>query len=95
MHKPKKSTDPNVLWCLPLTFLLLASLSLIFPEILGNGGALAQAVFDGMTVQYAAVIVVVKAFVVLLTLKNWRIRWNLDSLIFNGSSSGISWCCAL
>lgn len=37
---------------------------------MGNGGALAQGVFDGMTVQYAAVIVVVKAFVVLLTLKN-------------------------
>ncbi|MBD8955822.1 MAG: voltage-gated chloride channel protein [Streptococcus lutetiensis] len=66
----QKTTDHNVLWRLPLTFLLLASLSLIFPEILGNGGALAQGVFDGMTVQYAAVIVVVKAFVVLLTLKN-------------------------
>ena len=66
----QKTTDHNVLWRLPLTFLLLASLSLIFPEILGNGGAMAQGVFDGMTVQYAAVIVVVKAFVVLLTLKN-------------------------
>ena len=66
----QKTTDHNVLWCLPLTFLLLASLSLIFPELLGNGGAMAQGVFDGMTVQYAAVIVVVKAFVVLLTLKN-------------------------
>ena len=66
----QKTTDHNVLCRLPLTFLLLASLSLIFPEILGNGAALAQAVFDGMTVQYAAVIVVVKAFVVLLTLKN-------------------------
>lgn len=66
----QKATDYTILWRLPLTFLLLASLSFVFPEILGNGGAMAQAVFDGMTVQYAAMIVVVKAFVVLLTLKN-------------------------
>ena len=65
-----KVTTKSILWKLPLTFLLLASFFLYFPEILGNGGAMAQGVFDGMTVQYAAVIVVVKAFVVLLTLKN-------------------------
>ncbi|QMS97139.1 chloride channel protein [Streptococcus equinus] len=66
----QKATDYTILWRLPLTFLLLASLSLVFPEILGNGGAMAQGVFDGMTAQYAAMIVVVKSFVVLLTLKN-------------------------
>ncbi|WP_435432364.1 chloride channel protein [Streptococcus equinus] len=66
----QKVTDHTILWRLPLTFLLLASLSLVFPEILGNGGAMAQGVFDGMTAQYAAMVVVVKALVVLLTLKN-------------------------
>ncbi|SDQ27820.1 H+/Cl-antiporter ClcA [Streptococcus equinus] len=66
----QKVTDYTILWRLPLTFLLLASLSFVFPEILGNGGALAQGVFDGMTAQYAVMIVLVKAFVVLLTLKN-------------------------
>lgn len=66
----KKETHEAILWKLPLTFLLLASFALYFPEILGNGGALAQAVFDGMAVQYAAMMLIVKAFVVLLTLKN-------------------------
>ena len=58
------------MWKLPLTFLLLASFALYFPEILGNGGALAQAVFDGMPVSYAISILVIKACFVLLTLKN-------------------------
>lgn len=50
--------------------MLLASCSLYFPEILGNGGALAQAVFDGLGVWYALASVVIKAVLVLLTLKN-------------------------
>ena len=58
------------MWKLPLIFLLLASFSFYFPEILGNGGALEQAVFNGMGVWYALACVVVKAFLVLLTLKN-------------------------
>lgn len=65
-----KVTTKSILWKLPLTFLLLASFSLYFPEILGNGGALAQAVFDGMGVWYALACVVIKAVLVLLTLKN-------------------------
>ncbi len=66
----KKVTNQTILWKLPLTFLLLANFSLYFPEILGNGGALAQAVFNGMGVWYALACVVIKAFLVLLTLKN-------------------------
>ena len=65
-----KVTTKSILWKLPLTFLLLACFSLYFPEILGNGGALAQAVFDGMGVWYALACVVIKAVLVLLTLKN-------------------------
>lgn len=58
----RKVTTKSILWKLPLTFLLLASFSLYFPEILGNGGALAQAVFDGMGVWYALACVVIKAY---------------------------------
>ncbi|UVF03437.1 chloride channel protein [Streptococcus equinus] len=65
-----KETHQAILWKLPLTFLLLASFALYFPEILGNGGALAQAVFDGMAVSYAIPILIIKACLVLLTLKN-------------------------
>ena len=65
-----KVTTKSILWKLPLTFLLLASCSLYFPEILGNGGALAQAVFDGLGMWYALDCVVIKAVLVLLTLKN-------------------------
>ena len=65
-----KETHEAILWKLPLTFLLLASVALYFPEILGNGGALAQAVFDGMTLSYAIPILSIKACLVLLTLKN-------------------------
>lgn len=65
-----KETHEAILWKLPLTFLLLASVALYFPEILGNGGALAQAVFDGLGVWYALASVVIKAVLVLLTLKN-------------------------
>lgn len=65
-----KETHEAILWKLPLTFLLLASVALYFPEILGNGGALAQAVFDGMTLSYAIPILIIKACLVLLTLKN-------------------------
>ena len=54
----------------PLNFFASRKLSLYFPEILGNGGALAQAVFDGMGVWYALACVVIKAVLVLLTLKN-------------------------
>lgn len=50
--------------------MLLAICSLYFLEILGNGGALAQAVFDGLGVWYALASVVIKAVLVLLTLKN-------------------------
>lgn len=64
-----KVTTKSILWKLPLTFLLLACFSLYFPEILGNGGALAQAVFDGMYRWYALACVVIKAVFVLLTLK--------------------------
>lgn len=65
-----KVTTKSILWKLPLTSLLLASFFLYFPEILGNGGALAQAVFDGMGVWYGLACVVIKAVLVLLTLKN-------------------------
>lgn len=78
-----KVTTKSILWKLPLTFLLLASCSLYFPEILGNGGALAQAVFDGMCVWYALACVVIKAVLVLLTLKKWCLRRHSDTLIFN------------
>ncbi|WP_257235544.1 chloride channel protein [Streptococcus macedonicus] len=37
---------------------------------MGNGGALAQAVFDGLGMWYALASVVIKAVLVLLTLKN-------------------------
>ncbi|WP_257235399.1 chloride channel protein [Streptococcus macedonicus] len=37
---------------------------------MGNGGALAQAVFDGLGMWYALDCVVIKAVLVLLTLKN-------------------------
>ncbi|HEL1640948.1 TPA: chloride channel protein [Streptococcus suis] len=65
-----KLTTKSMLWKLPLTFFLLASFSLYFPEILGNGGALAQAAFDGMSIWYALACVVIKVLLVLLTLKN-------------------------
>lgn len=90
-----KETHEAILWKLPLTFLLLASVALYFPEILGNGGALTQAVFDGMTLSYAIPILIIKVCLVLLTLKKWRIRRYLNTIVFNGGSFRISICCAL
>lgn len=88
-----KETHEAILWKLPLTFLLLASVALYFPEILGNGGALAQAVFDGMTLSYAISILIIKAC--LIDSKKWRIRRYLNTIVFNGGGFRISICCAL
>ncbi|WP_152972521.1 chloride channel protein [Streptococcus orisasini] len=64
-----KTKDRAILWQLPLSFLLLAAIALNFPELLGNGGALAQKVFFGMPLTQALLILPIKAFLVLLVLR--------------------------
>lgn len=89
----KKETHEAILWKLPLTFLLLASVALYFPEILGNGGALAQAVFDGMGVWYALAILLIKACLVLLTLKNGAYGGTLTPSFSMGAVLGFLGAC--
>ncbi|WP_438059297.1 chloride channel protein [Streptococcus ruminicola] len=88
-----KETHQAILWKLPLTFLLLASFALYFPEILGNGGALAQAVFDGMGVWYALAILLIKACLVLLTLKNGAYGGTLTPSFSMGAVLGFLGAC--
>ncbi|MGT2947744.1 chloride channel protein [Streptococcus devriesei] len=66
-HKTKSRA---ILWQLPLSFLIVAALSVIFPEILGNGGALVQKVFSALSPVQALMVLPVKAFLVLLVLKS-------------------------
>lgn len=83
-----KITTKSILWKLPLTFVALASFSLVFPEILGNGGALAQLVFNGMNAWNALACVIIKAIFVLLTLKNGAYGGTLTSSFAIGAVLG-------
>ena len=64
-HKPK---DYRLLVSLPLAFTVLALASLAFPELMGNGSNLAQAAFNGMSLNYALASFLVKCLAVLLAL---------------------------
>lgn len=61
--------DFKILYALPLTFLLLAGMALVFPEILGNGEALAKTVIQDQPIGKLFVLVLAKIIVVSVVLK--------------------------
>ena len=67
-HKRRK--DETILWALPLTFLVLASLAVFFPIFMGNGQVLAQALLSNQSIPYIPLTLAVKGLLVYLFLRN-------------------------
>lgn len=69
-----KAKDRSLLWRIPLSFALVAVVSLWLPEILGNGRLLTQHTFnvslDAAAVGYVAALAVAKAAVVVVSLRS-------------------------
>lgn len=58
----------KILLSLPVVSLIVSVLSIVYPQILGNGNALVQEVFKGTTVSLIAILVVLKMIATLSTL---------------------------
>jgi len=66
----KRRKDESILWALPLTFLVLASLAVFFPIFMGNGQVLAQALLSNQSIPYIPLTLAVKGLLVYLFLRN-------------------------
>lgn len=68
----KAPKDGRLLWQMPLVALLTGLIAMVFPEIMGNGRALAQTVFANTDVSFIKIFLVgaaAKALVTVLTLR--------------------------
>ncbi|MBM7643653.1 chloride channel protein [Streptococcus loxodontisalivarius] len=66
----KKIKDKRILWALPLTFILLAFVTIYFPEIMGNGEAMATRIIAGQPWHRVLFLILIKAVMVLLVLSS-------------------------
>ena len=64
----RRIRDKRLLVSLPLAFLVLGYLAFQWPHLLGNGRMMAQEVLNGTTIDNATVLLLFKAFIVLLVL---------------------------
>ena len=85
-HKQK---DKLILAYLPLAFALLALLSLTFPELLGNGGAFAQQVFNGMGMKHTFLLLFLKAALVVFVMRAGAYGGTLTPSFAMGSALGL------
>lgn len=85
----RKQKDKFILVYLPLVFALLSLLSPLFPELLGNGGALAQQVFNGMSSGRVLLLVFLKAALVILVMRAGAYGGTLTPSFAMGSALGM------
>lgn len=84
----------HILWQLPLASLLTGSIAYFFPEIMGNGRALAQLAIGGSTARYQQIVIVLivgaglKAIVTVLTIRSGASGGTLTPSISIGGALG-------
>ncbi|PJG86487.1 chloride channel protein [Conservatibacter flavescens] len=79
----------QVLWTLPLAFLLTAVIAIWLPQILGNGRSAAQTAYWGVSLGLCSALLVAKTFVVLLTLRSGAYGGTLTPGLSLGALSGL------
>lgn len=87
----KQTKDKNILWQLPLTGLLMGVIATVFPEIMGNGRALAQLSIDTINHKFLLLLLVgaiIKAVVTVLTIKSGASGGTLTPSISIGAVMG-------
>ncbi|MCS4487727.1 chloride channel protein [Streptococcus sciuri] len=84
-----RKKDKTILYFLPLASLITGLFALVFPSILGNGSALIQEAFSGLSFSRAAILFVIKASVILLCFLAGAYGGTLTSSFALGSLSGL------
>ena len=84
----KRWKDKNILWALPLAFLVLGSLAVFFPIFMGNGQVLAQALLFSQQIPYLPLVLAVKGLLVYLLLRNGAYGGTLTPSFALGIGSG-------
>ena len=84
----KRWKDRNILWALPLAFLVLGCLAVIFPIFMGNGQVLAQAMLSSQQIPYLPLVLAVKGLLVYLLLRNGAYGGTLTPSFALGIGSG-------
>ena len=84
----KRWKDRNILWALPLAFLVLGGLAVFFPIFMGNGQVLAQALLSSQQIPYLPLALAVKGLLVYLLLRNGAYGGTLTPSFALGIGSG-------
>ena len=84
----KRWKDRNILWALPLAFLVLGCLAVFFPIFMGNGQVLAQAMLSSQQIPYLPLVLAVKGLLVYLLLRNGAYGGTLTPSFALGIGSG-------
>ena len=84
----KRWKDRNILWALPLAFLVLGCLAVIFPIFMGNGQVLAQVLLSSQSIPYLPLALAVKGLLVYLLLRNGAYGGTLTPSFALGIGSG-------
>ena len=84
----KRWKDRNILWALPLAFLVLGCLSVFFPIFMGNGQVLAQAMLSSQQIPYLPLVLAVKGLLVYHLLRNGAYGGTLTPSFALGIGSG-------
>ncbi|MBC2596377.1 chloride channel protein [Ruficoccus amylovorans] len=82
--------DRNILWMMPVCYLLLAGLAIPFPLILGNGHAMAEDIFSGeVPLLIVGLLVVAKPVATLLTVRAGATGGKLTPSMSTGAAVGM------
>jgi len=84
----KRWKDWNILWALPLAFLVLGCLAVFFPIFMGNGQVLAQAMLSSQQIPYLPLVLAVKGLLVYHLLRNGAYGGTLTPSFALGIGSG-------
>ena len=84
----KRWKDRNILWALPLAFLVLGCLAVFFPIFMGIGQVLAQAMLSSQQIPYLPLVLAVKGLLVYHLLRNGAYGGTLTPSFALGIGSG-------
>ena len=79
----------QVLWAMPLAFLLSGIVAIWLPQVLGNGRSVAQTAYWGASLGLCAALLIAKAAVVLLTLRSGVCGGTLTPALALGAVAGL------
>lgn len=88
----RQTKDRQILWQLPLAAALTGAISIFFPQIMGNGRALAQLAFDTTGTKLVAVLLfgaLAKAIVTVITIRTGAAGGTLTPSISLGAAIGV------